>query len=556
MEPWVVSTGLIFLYLIATIVIGVLANRRGTANMEDFFLYGRQAGFIVLYLTVVATFHSAFAFLGSGGFFYTHGIGFWMAGTWTVLVGAITYTIGTRIWALGKKFGYITPADMLADFYESEAVRVIVAMVSVLFTLVYIQVQSAGLGYILSVATGDRISFELASAILLVVAAGYLMVGGLRAVYWTDVIQGIWMYVAVWGGSLLLTYKLFGGPVELWRRLAAERPEMLSLPGPEGFFTPGMWVGMTIALSFGIIFQPHMMIRYFTAASSRTLKLLGATTPIYLMTLFIPAAFVGLGGALILPDLATPDRVFPELLFRFAPPWLTGLILAGATAAAMSTLDSILHSNMTVLTRDVYQRYIAPDRSQRHYLAFGRWVVVGAAGGGLAADRRQPRLPGGAGDAVGRGCAAAHARGSGRLLSDRAAPHDGRRGRGGHLCRIGHALPDAGRVLSAPRRSRGGLVARRQLPGDHHRFAPDPAALEGDRREGPRRGGALRLRGLNGGKTGALDRSGTREGPEIGAQHRIHKLSHPCEPPIRSPLCPRSQTSPLQKGERPWTRIG
>ena len=376
MEPWVVSTSLIFIYLIATIVIGILANRRGTSSMEDFFLYGRQAGIIVLYLTVVATFHSAFAFLGSGGFFFTHGIGFWMAGTWTVLVGAITYTLGTRIWALGKKFGYITPADLIADFYESEAVRVIVALVSVIFTLIYIQVQAQGLGYILSVATGDRISFELASLILLVVAAAYLMVGGLRAVYWTDVIQGIWMYIAVWAGSLLLTYKLFGGPVELWRRLMAERPDLLSLPGPEGFFTPGMWVGMTIALSFGIIFQPHMMIRYFTAASGRTLKILGATTPIYLMTLFIPAAFVGLGGALILPDLASPDRVFPELLFQYAPPWLTGLILAGATAAAMSTLDSILHSNMTVLTRDVYQRYIAKDRSQGHYLAFGRCVVV------------------------------------------------------------------------------------------------------------------------------------------------------------------------------------
>jgi len=376
MEPWVVSTGLIFLYLLATIVIGVLANRKGTASMEDFFLYGRQAGVIVLYLTVVATFHSAFAFLGSGGFFFTHGIGFWMAGTWTVLVGAITYTLGTRIWALGKKFGYITPADMIADFYESETVRVIVALVSVLFTLLYIQVQAQGLGYILSVATGDRISFEAASLVLLVVAAGYLIVGGLRAVYWTDVIQGIWMYVAVWAGSLVLTYKLFGGPGELWRRLSTERPDLLALPGPEGFFTPGMWVGMTIALSFGIIFQPHLMIRYFTAASGRTLKFLGATTPIYLMTLFIPAALVGLGGALILPDLASPDRVFPELLFRYAPPWLTGLILAGATAAAMSTLDSILHSNMTVLTRDVYQRYVARDRSQRHYLAFGRAVVV------------------------------------------------------------------------------------------------------------------------------------------------------------------------------------
>ncbi|MDE2974045.1 MAG: hypothetical protein OXU64_04855 [Gemmatimonadota bacterium] len=159
MEPWVVSTSLIFVYLLATIVIGILANRKGAANLEDFFLYGRQAGVVVLYLTVVATFHSAFAFLGSGGFFFTHGIGFWMAGTWTVLVGAVTYTLGTRIWALGKKFGYITPADMIADFYESETVRVVVALVSVLFTLLYIQVQAQGLGYILSVATGDRISF-------------------------------------------------------------------------------------------------------------------------------------------------------------------------------------------------------------------------------------------------------------------------------------------------------------------------------------------------------------------------------------------------------------
>ncbi|MDX1494879.1 MAG: hypothetical protein R3253_12500, partial [Longimicrobiales bacterium] len=140
MEAWVVATSLIFIYLLATIVLGVVANRRMTVDMEDFLLYGRKAGFIVLYLTVVATFHSAFAFLGSGGFFYTHGIGFWAAGTWTVLVGAITYVLGPRIWALGKAFGYITPADMLADFYESEAVRVVVAIVSVLFTILYIQV--------------------------------------------------------------------------------------------------------------------------------------------------------------------------------------------------------------------------------------------------------------------------------------------------------------------------------------------------------------------------------------------------------------------------------
>jgi SSS family solute:Na+ symporter len=375
-EAWVVATGLIFVYLLATIVLGVVANRRMSVDMEDFLLYGRKAGFVVLYLTVVATFHSAFAFLGSGGFFYTHGIGFWAAGTWTVLVGAITYVLGPRIWAVGKAFGYITPADMLADFYESEAVRVAVAIVSVVFTILYIQVQAQGLGYIINVASGDRISFELGTLILLVVAAAYLMAGGLRAVYWTDVIQGVWMYLAVWIGAMYLSYELFGGPMELWQQVKLQRPDLLSLPGPRGFFSPGMWIGMTITLSFGIIFQPHMMIRYYTAVDAKTLRILGATTPIYLMTLYIPAALVGLGGAVAMPGLDVPDTIFPELLFAHAPPILTGVILAGATAAAMSTLDSILHANMTVLTRDVYQRYIAPERSQQHYVAIGRLIVV------------------------------------------------------------------------------------------------------------------------------------------------------------------------------------
>lgn len=376
MEPWVVATTLIAAYLLFTIGVGVVANRRMTVDVEDFFLYGRKAGFIVLYLTVVATYHSAFAFLGSGGFFYTHGIGFWEAGTWTILTGAITFVLGPRIWALGKRFGHVTPADLLADYFESEAVRVVTAIVSVVFTILYIQVQAQGLGYIINVASGGRISFELGTLILLGVAAAYLMAGGIRAVYWTDVLQGVWMYIALWVGGLYLAYALFGGPGALWNAVATQRPDLLTLPGPRGFFTPGMWFGMTITLSFGIVFQPHIMIRYYTAISGRTLRWLGATTPIYLVSIYIPAAMVGLGGALIMPGLEIPDRIFPEMLFAHAPAWLTGIVLAGATAAAMSTLDSILHANTTVLTRDVYQRYIARDRDSAHYIAVGRIFVL------------------------------------------------------------------------------------------------------------------------------------------------------------------------------------
>ncbi len=376
MENWVIALLIIGSYLLLTLVLGLIANRRLDGSMEDFLLYGRKARFPLLFLTMVATYHSAFAFLGSGGFFYTHGIGFWVAGTWTVLVGAITYTYGVRIYRLGKRFGYITPADLLADAYESETVRLLVALISIVFSLLYIQVQIQGLGYIISVASDNHISYEAGAAILLSVAALYLMAGGLRAVYWTDALQGVWMYLAVWAGALAITWHFWDSPAHMLQQVQLLRPDLLTVPGPRGFFTWPMWFGLGFVLSFGIILQPHLFIRFYTAASERTLKWLGATTPIYLMTLFIPTAMIGLGGALIMPDLQVPDRIFPELLLKYISPGLTGLILAGATAAAMSTLDSILHANTTVLTRDIYQRYIRSDAPRQHYILVSRVFIL------------------------------------------------------------------------------------------------------------------------------------------------------------------------------------
>jgi solute:Na+ symporter, SSS family len=375
MQPWMIVVGIVAVYLLITLLLGVIAYRQARVNLEEFLLYGRRAGFIVLYLTVVATFFSAFAFLGASGFFYTHGVGFWEASIWTVVAGAATSTLGPRVWALGKRFGYVTPADLLADFYESEAVRVVAAIVAVLFSIFYLEAQAVGMGYILSIASGGHISPRIASAILLSVTAVYVMVGGMRAVFWTDVMQGAWMYIAIWTGALMLSYKLFGGPLALWREVALKRPDLLTLPGPRGFFTPGMWFGMTV-VSLGTIFQPQIMTRYYSAVSARTIRWLGATTPIYMGTFYIPVALIGLGGALLIPNMALPDRIFPELLFRYASPWLTGFILAGACSAAMSATSSILHANMTVLTHDVYNRYIYKQASAAHYIWVGRAIVM------------------------------------------------------------------------------------------------------------------------------------------------------------------------------------
>lgn len=377
METWIFSTLILSVYMVLTIILGWVAGRKMAVNVEDFFLYGRRAGFFILYLAVVATYHSAFAFLGGPGYFYKHGLGFLDAGCWTLVVGILTMIYAPRIQALGKRFDCLTPADLFDAYFRHAGVRPVVAALCILFSVFYIQVQSMGLGYILNIASGERISYPLAVGVLLGVSALYVMTGGIRAVYWTDVLQGIWMYLAVWIGAGYIIMTRFDGLTAFWEAIRHVSPAHLTLPGPEGFFSYQMWLSYLVIFSMGVFLQPHIFIRFYTARSPGMLRRMGAATPLYLTSLYLPICLVGLAGVVLLPGLATPDRVFPELLFQHAPSWLTGVILAGAAAASMSTMDAILHVNSMILTRDIYQRYLAADRGPAHYILVGRLAIAG-----------------------------------------------------------------------------------------------------------------------------------------------------------------------------------
>ena len=380
MEAWVVATIILSFYMVLTLFLGWIAGRKRAVDVEDFFLYGRKAGFFVLYLAVVATYHSAFAFLGAPSYFYQHGLGFLDAGCWTLLVGALTIIYGPRIQSLGKTFKCLTPADLFAAYYRHPAVRPVVAGLSMIFSIFYIQVQAMGLGYILNSISDDRIPFPLAVGILLAVAAMYVITGGLRAVYWTDVLQGIWMYVAVWIGALYVVFSQFESIPAFWQEVVAESPAHLTLPGPQQFFSYPMWFSFLVIFSMGVFLQPHMLIRFYTAKTAAIVRRLGTTTPLYLTSLYIPISLVGLAGVVLVKKhgivLDSPDELFPMLLVEFAPVWLTGLVLAGAAAASMSTMDAILHVNSLVFTRDIYQEYLRPGAKPGHYIFVGRLFIL------------------------------------------------------------------------------------------------------------------------------------------------------------------------------------
>jgi len=387
-EAWTMVMAILVLYLILMIGLGYYATRVLKKNLNDFYLLSRTAGLLVLFFATASTYHSAFAFLTSVATFATTGVSFWVgAFAWTTLAGIVGYVIGKRIYILGKARGYISPSDLLADRFNSELLRVITAIVWAIFIVGYITVQAIGLGIVISIGSGGRISYEVGSLILVMATALYVAVGGLRAAYWTDVLQGIWIYLGVWLAGLLIMYKFFpGGLPEMFEAVREVKPELLTLN-----WRAQLLVGNIIVFGVGVMILPHLWIKFYAARDTRALKWTSALTALYLSSFYIPAMLVGLTAAVLnvkgapglepgfIRDLTTKygsaDAVMAYMIYVFTHPVIAGLLLAGAAAAAMSTLDSFLGSISMILTRDIYQK-INPRASESSLVWVSRALII------------------------------------------------------------------------------------------------------------------------------------------------------------------------------------
>jgi len=365
---------IIILFLFIPLVVGFYAGKKSKGSSDDYFIQGRGMGSIAVFFTVAATWWSAFAFLGSNASFYTSGPIYLTAFAWNILFGYMYFVIGKRVWYLGKKFNYVTPSDLLGEFYNNEKVRMLVGFIVIVFTVPYLQIQLTGGAYLIQVASGDIIPFWFAALLFYVVIIIYVWVGGMRAVAWTDIIYGALLFFGLLFSGFYIAGQV-GGPQLLFEKLSTSSPDHLTMPGPLGDSGYAAWISLCFVTAIGALMGPQLWLRMYAVKEGKLFNLMPFLITFVAIS-YIGSVLVGWTGVLKMPGVENADQILPLMITEYAPFVIGALVLSAGAAAAMSTANSQIHAVSAVMTKDLYQRYSNPNASNERLIQVGRYFIV------------------------------------------------------------------------------------------------------------------------------------------------------------------------------------
>src|SRR5215204_2084189 len=191
-KPDVIPALIVFAYLALVLYIGVFAFRTKTRQgAEEYFLASRSLGPAVFLLSLFGTNMTAFAILGSSGHAFNNGIVTYglMASSSALVIPLTLFLIGTRVWSLGKRYGFMTPVQMFRDRWECGHIGTAIFVVQAALLVPYIVIAVMGGGTALRAITGGLIPYPIGGALVALVVMSYVFFGGMRGTAWVNSFQ-------------------------------------------------------------------------------------------------------------------------------------------------------------------------------------------------------------------------------------------------------------------------------------------------------------------------------------------------------------------------------
>ena len=391
---------IVAIYAIIVIGIGIAASRKQN-NTDEYFRGSRQLPWWAVGFSIIATSFSAASLLGGPGEGYNHGFLYLQLQLGDLIGYGLVILLFVPFFV---RLNLTTAYEYLEKRFDGKT-----RSLGSLCFLLFVIARLGGLLYAASLVVATVTGLPLYMAILLVgmVSIVYTVAGGITAVVWTDVLQFAMIFIGLAAGIGTVISGVSGGWTELWQaageggklamvNLSWEPTSIRSLP--------------TALLAYGILAfavagtNQQSVQRYVcceNVSSARKAILLGWFS-----------GFVGVAATLTLgvllygfyslntglPNDIKPDGILSYFIVNEVPPGASGLLVAAIFAAAMSSIDSALHSLATCMTVDFYQRYSSSEPSESNSLKIAQglivfWGILGILSGFYVASTGESLLP-------------------------------------------------------------------------------------------------------------------------------------------------------------------
>jgi len=391
---WII---VIYLGALLAFAMGSKIFFRGTST--DYFVASRSIGPFMLLMSVFGTTMTAFALVGSTGKSFERGIGTYglMASSSGLIHAACFLLIGLKLWAIGKRHGYVTQIQFFRARFDSNGLGYLLFPILVLLVIPYLLIGVIGAAKTIGGVTGPKKTprgmiegtfpdlFEstggaippwLTGAVICIVVLCYIFAGGSRAAAWANTFQTLVFMTMGVLAFILISNKLGGLGAAIEQAKEGHLVRTVSSEGKVGVPPIMFATYMFIPLSVGMF--PHLFQHWLTAKSAKAFKLTVIAHPICIMIVWVPCVLIGLWATGLKPlEGAAPAAVLAKMVgILVKDPVIVGLVTAGILAAIMSSLDSQFLCLGTIFTNDIVLHNTKKKYTDKQILLMARGFVL------------------------------------------------------------------------------------------------------------------------------------------------------------------------------------
>jgi sodium/proline symporter len=373
------------IYVAILFLIGIFASRR-VSSLSDFYLGGKRLGYWAVAFSARATGESGWLLIGLTGMGALSGLSaYW------VVVGEVL-GVAVSWWFMAKKFkrksdayGSITIPDYLESHFKStkKTIRILSATILSVFVIIYVSSQIDVTGKAFESMMG--LDYFTGAIIGFLIVLSYIFIGGFVAAVWSDMFQGILMFLGLVLLPIVVIFSMNGTP-GVFQSLNEIDPALTNVFGT----SDDVWMNIATMLGFaliglGFLGSPQVYVRFMSIRDESEIDK-GKWVAI-IFTLFTDAAAVTIGilGRIFFTQPGQDpqavlgvgaENVLSMLTEQFLPYILVAIYVAIVLSAIMSTIDSLLVIASSAITRDFYQKIFKPNLGEKEMVKISRWVTL------------------------------------------------------------------------------------------------------------------------------------------------------------------------------------